>query len=52
MIANLPVTAQAIKDRIKGFADIGMDELILWPCIADLDQVDLLADIGIFPKGE
>jgi alkanesulfonate monooxygenase SsuD/methylene tetrahydromethanopterin reductase-like flavin-dependent oxidoreductase (luciferase family) len=45
ILASLPVTAQAIKDRIKGFADIGMDELILWPCIADLDQVDRLAEL-------
>lgn len=45
MIKNLPVTAEAIENLMKGFTDIGMDELILWPCIAELEQVDRLAEL-------
>lgn len=45
MVRHLPVTPDAIKNVMKGFADIGMDELILWPCIAELEQVDRLAEL-------
>lgn len=46
MIANsLPTTLDAIKEIIQGYADIGTDELILWPTTPDLEQVDQLADI-------
>ena len=37
----------AVKATIQGFADIGTDELVLMPCIPELDQVDLLADIVV-----
>lgn len=43
---SLPVTPEAIKEIIKAFADIGTDELILWPTIPDLDQFDRVADIA------
>ena len=36
---------QAIKDVIAGFADAGVDELVLDPTVADLSQVDLLAEV-------
>jgi alkanesulfonate monooxygenase SsuD/methylene tetrahydromethanopterin reductase-like flavin-dependent oxidoreductase (luciferase family) len=45
MVKALPTTAEAIRGAITRYADIGMDELILWPCIADLDQVERLADL-------
>ncbi len=46
MIArSLPVTPEAITDMRKAFADIGTDELIFWPCLADLDQIDRLEDV-------
>jgi alkanesulfonate monooxygenase SsuD/methylene tetrahydromethanopterin reductase-like flavin-dependent oxidoreductase (luciferase family) len=45
IINSLPLTAEAIKNKIKPYLDTGMDELILWPCIPDLDQVDRLADV-------
>ena len=35
----------SIKDMRKAFADIGTDELIFWPCLADLDQIDRLEDV-------
>ena len=41
----LPLTAEAIRDRIKLYAAAAIDELILWPCIPDPDQVDGLAEI-------
>ncbi len=40
----LPLTAEAIRDKIKAYA-AAVDELILWPCISDPDQVDGLADV-------
>ncbi len=36
---------EAVRANIQAFADIGTDELILYPCIAELDQVHLLAEI-------
>jgi len=45
-IANsVPSTPEALKAAIQAFADVGVDELICWPCIAELDQVDRLADL-------
>lgn len=40
-----PSTPQAVKSAIQAFADAGADEVMLWPCIPELDQVDRLADV-------
>ncbi|GAC1350481.1 MAG: LLM class flavin-dependent oxidoreductase [Ktedonobacteraceae bacterium] len=45
MAGAVPATPEAVKGAIQAFADIGVDELICWPCIPDLDQVDRLADL-------
>ena len=46
MIArSLPATPEAIKDMRKAFADIGTDEVMFWPALADLDQIDRLEDV-------
>ncbi len=45
MANALPLTGEAIRDRIKLYATAAVDELILWPCIPDPDQVDGLAEI-------
>ncbi len=45
MINNLPITTQAIKERIQAYTDIGADEVILWPCTPDLEQIDQLAEL-------
>ena len=45
LVKSVPASSQAIKDTIAAFADVGMDELILKPCLADVDQVDRLADV-------
>ena len=41
----IPSTTDAVKQAIETFIDIGADELMLWPCIPDLDQVDLAAEL-------
>ena len=45
LVKSVPSSPQAIKDMIAAFADVGMDELILKPCLAETDQVDRLADV-------
>jgi hypothetical protein len=45
MANALPLSAEAIKNKLKLYADAAVDEVILWPCIPDLDQVDRLAEV-------
>ena len=45
MIANLPMTIDAIKERIQAYEDIGAGEVIMWPCTTDLEQLDQLAEL-------
>ena len=45
MIQNLPLTIDAIKERIQAYEEIGADEVIIWPCIPDLEQFDQLAEL-------
>jgi alkanesulfonate monooxygenase SsuD/methylene tetrahydromethanopterin reductase-like flavin-dependent oxidoreductase (luciferase family) len=40
-MVSTPEDVRNIRDR---YLAIGADELILWPCVADLDQLDLLVD--------
>lgn len=42
---SLLSTPAAVRDRVRAFADIGTDELILWPCVPDRDQLDRLAEV-------
>jgi alkanesulfonate monooxygenase SsuD/methylene tetrahydromethanopterin reductase-like flavin-dependent oxidoreductase (luciferase family) len=44
MAASIPADAQALKDRVAAFAEVGVDELILFPTSSDPAQVDLLAE--------
>jgi alkanesulfonate monooxygenase SsuD/methylene tetrahydromethanopterin reductase-like flavin-dependent oxidoreductase (luciferase family) len=46
MAKTFPASTDAVKDKISAFGDVGMDELVLWPCAADLDQLDRLADLA------
>jgi alkanesulfonate monooxygenase SsuD/methylene tetrahydromethanopterin reductase-like flavin-dependent oxidoreductase (luciferase family) len=39
-----PRTAEAVRQQAAAFEEVGVDELIFDPTVADLDQVDLLAD--------
>jgi alkanesulfonate monooxygenase SsuD/methylene tetrahydromethanopterin reductase-like flavin-dependent oxidoreductase (luciferase family) len=43
--ANALRSADAIRGAIAAFADAGVDEVILDPTVADLEQIDRLADI-------
>ncbi|MFL5624043.1 MAG: N5,N10-methylene tetrahydromethanopterin reductase, partial [Ktedonobacteraceae bacterium] len=45
MANAIPSTPEAVKGVIQTFTDVGVDELIFWPCIPDLDQVDRLAEL-------
>ena len=43
--SSVPSTPEAVKGAIQAFADVGVDELMCWPCIPELDQVDRLAEL-------
>jgi alkanesulfonate monooxygenase SsuD/methylene tetrahydromethanopterin reductase-like flavin-dependent oxidoreductase (luciferase family) len=46
MVAGSILTSPAaIKGAIQAYADVGVDEMALWPTIGDLDQVERLADV-------
>jgi alkanesulfonate monooxygenase SsuD/methylene tetrahydromethanopterin reductase-like flavin-dependent oxidoreductase (luciferase family) len=45
MALAIPSTPEAIEDLIQAFSRIGMDELVWWPTIAELDQVNRLAEV-------
>jgi alkanesulfonate monooxygenase SsuD/methylene tetrahydromethanopterin reductase-like flavin-dependent oxidoreductase (luciferase family) len=45
MIQDVAVTPESLRTTIQQFADIGTDELILWPCTPELDQLHRLADV-------
>jgi len=42
--SGAPRTPQAVRDQAAAFERLGLDELIFDPTVADLDQVDRLAD--------
>ena len=44
LLQSLPRTSAALRELVKRFVDVGVDELIFDPTIADLAQVNLLAD--------
>lgn len=41
--ANL-TTPRAVKDFVRGYADEGCDQLILFPTVSDVDEIDRLAE--------
>lgn len=45
IVNSMPTSPEAVKNAIQTRANIGMDELIFWPCIPDLDQIDRLAEL-------
>jgi alkanesulfonate monooxygenase SsuD/methylene tetrahydromethanopterin reductase-like flavin-dependent oxidoreductase (luciferase family) len=42
---GLLTTPQQIAGQVRGYAESGCDELVLLPAVADLEQVDRLADV-------
>jgi alkanesulfonate monooxygenase SsuD/methylene tetrahydromethanopterin reductase-like flavin-dependent oxidoreductase (luciferase family) len=48
MVVSGAATSEAgVSEQIKGFADAGCDELILFPCSPDPDQLKRLADVTL-----
>jgi hypothetical protein len=39
-----PRTPEAVRERAAAFEEVGVDEVIFDPTVANLDQVDRLAD--------
>ena len=44
---SIPRSPDGVRDTVKYFEDAGVDELMLDPTIADVRQVDLLADAAL-----
>jgi len=45
MARSIPSSPEAIEGLIRGFSDAGADEVVCWPTVAELDQVERLAEI-------
>lgn len=45
VVEGMLTTPQAIAQFVRGYADAGCDELVLFPTVARLDQLERLADI-------
>ena len=45
MAAGVPRTPAAVRETAAAFAELGVDELVFDPSVADLDQVDRLAEV-------
>ncbi len=45
IVNSVPTSAEAIREKLRGYESVGLDEVLLWPCIPELDQVDRLADL-------
>jgi alkanesulfonate monooxygenase SsuD/methylene tetrahydromethanopterin reductase-like flavin-dependent oxidoreductase (luciferase family) len=45
MARSIPSSPEAVDDLIRGFGEVGADEVICWPTVAELDQVDRLAEL-------
>ncbi len=45
VVAGLPATDADVKARIQAFEEVGADELTLWPTIAEIGQLDRLAEL-------
>ena len=43
-MARAATDAATVRDNVRAFAAAGCDEVIFYPCDADPDQVDRLAD--------
>ena len=45
MARSIPSSPEVIQSLIQGLGDAGADEVICWPTVAELDQVDRLAEV-------
>ena len=46
MARAIPSSPEAVEELIRGFGDVGADEVVCWPTVADLEQVDRLAEVA------
>ena len=46
MARAIPASPEAVEELIRGFGDVGADEVVCWPTVADLEQVDRLAEVA------
>jgi alkanesulfonate monooxygenase SsuD/methylene tetrahydromethanopterin reductase-like flavin-dependent oxidoreductase (luciferase family) len=44
IVAENLTSARAVKDFVRGYEEAGCDELVLFPTVADLDELDRLAE--------
>ena len=44
LVAGLPRTPDAVRAMVRGYGDMGVDEVIAFPTLPEPDQVDRLAD--------
>lgn len=45
IVEGILTTPQAVAQFVRGYAEAGCDELILFPAVADLEQLERLADV-------
>ena len=45
IVAENLTSARAVKDFVRGYEDAGCDELVLFPTVSDLDQIERLAEV-------
>ena len=45
IIGAAPSTPQKVRETLRAYEDVGIDEFLLWPCNPSLDQVDRLAEV-------
>jgi alkanesulfonate monooxygenase SsuD/methylene tetrahydromethanopterin reductase-like flavin-dependent oxidoreductase (luciferase family) len=45
ILRNVITTPDVARAMVTAFESAGVDELMLWPCLADLDQIDRLAEL-------
>ena len=47
MAGSILATPEAIRGVIQAYGDVGVDEIVFWPTIPELDQIDRLADLAV-----
>jgi alkanesulfonate monooxygenase SsuD/methylene tetrahydromethanopterin reductase-like flavin-dependent oxidoreductase (luciferase family) len=45
MARSIPSSPETVDDLIRGFGEVGADEVVCWPTMAELDQLDRLAEL-------
>ena len=45
MARSIPSSPETIEGLIRGLGEVGADEVVCWPTVAELEQVDRLAEV-------